>query len=137
MYSVRTVTPEIHFPGYCPSPIPEYVESQKRSYREPPIHAFDRDYVREHLVETKPWFPVPDEPDFMLIALELDHNSTLYDIKSLLYAFRPIVGLKLEKELFEGYAVAKYGVYDLAWLGITPFARELTKWHTYEMYYQE
>lgn len=137
MYSVRTVTPEIHFPGYCPSPIPEYVESQKRSYREPPIHAFDRDYVREHLVETKPWFPVPDEPDFMLITFELDHNSTLYDIQSLLYAFRPIVGLKLEKELFEGYAVAKYGVYDLAWLGITPFARELTKWHTYETYYQE
>jgi Na+/proline symporter len=47
------------------------------------------------------------------------------------------VGLKLEKELFEGYAVASYSLYALAWLGITPFARELTKRHTYETYYQE
>ena len=34
----------------------------------------------------------------MLITFELDRNSTLYDFKLLLYAFRPIVGLKLEKE---------------------------------------
>src|SRR5689334_1793632 len=40
MYSVRTVTPEIHFPGYCPSPIPAYVTSLRKSYSEPPIFAF-------------------------------------------------------------------------------------------------
>ena len=108
MYSVHTVTPEIHFPGYCPSPIPEYVESQKRSYREPPLHAFDRDYVREHLVETKPWFPVPDEPDFMLITFELDRNSTLYDFKSLLYAFRPMWA----SEHYHAYIIA-----NVAWGG--------------------
>ena len=89
MYSVHTVTPEIHFPGYCPSPIPEYVESQKRSYREPPLHAFDRDYVREHLVETKPWFPVPDEPD--LCVHHLSMNVFAIVGRRIVPAFRTIV----------------------------------------------
>jgi hypothetical protein len=114
MYSVRTVTPEIHFPGYCPSPIPEYVMSQKRFYREPPIMVFDRDYVQERLVTTKPWFPVPDEPEYMLLAYELTDGYTVYDVMTLFVAFRPIAGLKLEKELLEGYAVAKHSVYALA-----------------------
>ena len=54
MYSVRTVMPEIHFPGYCPSPIPEYVMSQKKFYREPPLTTFDREFVKERLVDVKP-----------------------------------------------------------------------------------
>lgn len=137
MYSVRTVTPDIHFPGFCPSPIPEYVDSLKKQYREPPLFITDKNYVQQRLVETKPWFPIPDEPDYMLIAYELTDNTTMYDIRAIFYAFRPIAGLKLEKQLAEGYAVPKLGVYPLAWLGITPFARELTKWHTYETYYQE
>jgi hypothetical protein len=134
---VRTVTPDIHFPGFCPSPIPEYVDSLKKQYREPPLFITDKNYVQQRLVETKPWFPIPDEPDYMLIAYELTDNTTMYDIRAIFYAFRPIAGLKLEKQLAEGYAVPKLGVYPLAWLGITPFARELTKWHTYETYYQE
>jgi hypothetical protein len=136
MNSVRTVTPDIHFPGFCPSPIPQYVQSLKKFYREPPLIILKRDYVQERLVETKPWFPVPDEPEYMLISYGLNDNSTLYDIKSIFYSFRPIAGLKLEKKLMEGYAVLKDSMYELAWLGITPFARELTKWHTYEKYYQ-
>jgi len=135
MYSVRTVTPEIHFPGYCPSPIPEYVLSRKKFYREPPIHIFDHEYVQQRLVAVKPWYPLPDEPACMLIAFELTDGHTLYDIRTIYHAFRPIVGLKLEKEIIEGYAVAKHSVYDLAWPGITPFARELTHLHTYEQYY--
>jgi hypothetical protein len=137
MYSVRTVMPQIHFPGYCPSPIPEYVMSQKKFYREPPITTFDREYVQERLVAVKPWFPIPDEPEYMVITYELTDGSTLYDLRTLYFSFRPIVGLKLEKELAEGYAVAKHSVYSLAWLGITPFARELTRLHTYEKYYLE
>ena len=137
MYSVRTVMPEIHFPGYCPSPIPEYVMSQKKFYREPPITTFDREFVKERLVDVKPWYPLPDEPEFMLVTYELTEGYPLYDLRTIFFAFRPIVGLKLEKELAEGYAVAKQSVYALAWLGITPFARELTRWHTYETYYQE
>jgi hypothetical protein len=137
MYSVRTVTPEIHFPGYCPSPIPEYVQSQKKFYREPPIHTFDREFVQERLVAVKPWYPLSDEPESVLISFELTDEHTLYDLRTVYYAFRPIIGLKLEKELAEGYAVTKHSVYDLAWLGITPFARELTRLHTYEKYYLE
>jgi hypothetical protein len=137
MYSVRTVTPEIHFPGYCPSPIPEYVLSKKKFYREPPIPTFDHEFVQERLVAVKPWYPLSDEPESMLVTFELTDGYTLYDLRTVYYAFRPIVGLKLEKELAEGYAVAKHSVYDLAWLGITPFARELTRLHTYEKYYLE
>jgi hypothetical protein len=135
MWSVRTVTPEIHFPGYCPSPIPEYVTSIKKSYSEPFLHPIDREYVEQHLVMTKPWCPVPDEPRYMLIAYELQNNERVYDISTALYAFRPLLGLKQEKLLSEGYAIQKLSLYDLAWLGITPFARELTRWHTYETYY--
>jgi hypothetical protein len=139
MYSVRTVMPEIHFPGYCPSPIPEYVLSQKKFYREPPVPTFDREFVQERLVAVKPWYPLSDEdePESMLVTFELTDGYTLYDLMTIHYAFRPIVGLKLEKELAEGYAVAKHSIYALAWLGITPFARELTRLHTYEKYYLE
>ena len=137
MYSVRTVMPGIHFPGYCPSPIPEYVMSQKKFYSDPPITTLDREYVQKRLVEVKPWFPVSDEPDYMLVTYELTDGYPLYDLKTIYYAFRPIVGLKLEKQLVEGYAVMEYGVYKLAWLGVTPFARELTKRYTYQTYYQE
>jgi hypothetical protein len=73
----------------------------------------------------------------VLISFELTDEHTLYDLRTVYYAFRPIIGLKLEKELAEGYAVTKHSVYDLAWLGITPFARELTRLHTYEKYYLE
>ncbi len=135
MYSVRTVMPEIHFPGCCPSPIPEYVMSQKKFYREPPIATFDRKFVQERLVAVKPWYPLPDEPESMLVTFELTDGYPLYDLRAIYYAFRPIVGLKLEKKLAEGYAVVKHSVYALAWLGITPFARELTRLHTYETYY--
>ena len=72
----------------------------------------------------------------MLVTYELTEGYPLYDLRTIFFAFRPIVGLKLEKELAEGYAVVKHSVYALAWLGVTPFARELTKWHTYEKYYQ-
>lgn len=137
MTSVRTVTPEIHFPGYCPSPIPEYVTSLKKQYSEPTVFTYKHEYVRKRLVETKPWYPVPDEPKYMLIAFELTDGHSLYEISTLLYTFRPLVGLKLEKKLAEGYAIPKQSVYALTWLGITPFARELTRWHTYETYYQE
>jgi hypothetical protein len=137
MYSVRTITPEIHFPGYCPSPIPEYVLSRKKPYREPPIYTFDHAFIQERLVAVKPWYPLPDELASLLVTFELIDGSTLYDLRAVYYAFRPIVGLKLEKELAEGYAIAKRSVYDLAWLCITPFARELTRLHTYEKYYLE
>ena len=111
--------------------------SQKKFYREPPITTFDREFVKERLVEVKPWYPLPDEPEFMLVTYELTEGYPLYDLRTIFFAFRPIVGLKLEKELAEGYDVVKHSVYALAWLGITPFARELTRWHTYETYYQE
>jgi hypothetical protein len=73
----------------------------------------------------------------MLVTFELTNGYTLYDLMTIYYAFRPIVGLKLEKELAKGYAVVRQSVYDLAWLGITPFARELTRLHTSEKYYLE
>jgi hypothetical protein len=75
MYSVHTVMPEIHFPGYCPSSIPEYVMSQKKFYREPPITTFDREFVKECLVDVKPWYPLPDEPEFMLVIYELTEDT--------------------------------------------------------------
>ena len=137
MYSVRTVMPEIHFPGFCPSPIPEYVMSQRKFYSDPPFTTFDREFVKERLVEIKPWYPLSDEPDSMLVTYELTDGYTLYDLRTLYVAFRPIVGLKLEKQIAEGFAVVQHSVYALAWLGVTPFARELTKWHTYETYYHE
>ena len=102
MTSVRTVTPDIHFPGYCPSPIPEYVTSLKKQYSEPTVFTYKHEYVQKRLVETKPGILSLTSRSTCLLPLSLTDNSTLYDIKSLLYAFRPIVGLKLEKELFRG-----------------------------------
>lgn len=71
MYSVRTVTPGIHFPGYCPSPIPPYVTSLRKSYSEPPIFAFDSDYVREHLVD------IQQSRQSISYFMGLAHPSTL------------------------------------------------------------
>jgi hypothetical protein len=135
MYSVRTVTLEIHFPGYCPSPIPEYVTSLRKDYSDPFMLTFDREYVEERLVAEKPWCPVPDEPRYMLLVYELQDDGRLYAILPAYRAFRPLIGLDQEKRLRDGHAIDKRSLYALAWQGITPFARELTRWHTQEMYY--
>lgn len=135
MYSVRTVTPEIHFPGYCPSPLPEYVTSLRKDYSEPFMLTYSREYVEERLVAVKPWCPVPDEPGYMLLAYELQEERRLYAILTAYQAFRPLIGLSQEKRLRDGYAIEKHSLSALAWQGITPFARELTRWHTRETHY--
>ena len=124
---MHTVTPDIHFSGYYPSPILEYVLPQKKCYGELPIPPFDRECVQERFVAVKPWYPLSDQPESMLIAFELNDEHSLYNIRAILYAFHPVSGLNLEKRLVEGYAVTKQSIYSLAWLGITPFARELTR----------
>jgi hypothetical protein len=126
MYSVRTITPEIHFPGYCPSPIPAYVSSLRKYYSEPPMFAYSGESVAERLVEVRPWCPIPDEPSFTLITYSLNNDTTLYNIASVCAAFYPLMSLRQEKSLRDGIAILERDMYALAWQGITPFAREMT-----------
>jgi hypothetical protein len=135
MSSIRVVTPEIHFPGYCPSPIPPYVMSLRKSYSEPSIYAFPADMVAEYLVDVRPWCPIPDEPNDTITVLHLKEDHKLYSLASVCEAFQPLISLKQIKGLKEGIAIQELGLYALAWQGITPFARRLTRLHTQETYY--
>ncbi len=137
IYSVRTVTPEIHFPGYCPSFLPTYAIPLKKSYHEPSIVTFDSAFVHEHLHHVQPFCLVPEEPDYTLPTYYLDNNTKLYNLASACSAFQPLIGPKEAKAIEKGMAIRDYSLYALAWQGITPFARELTKWHTQETYYLE
>jgi len=135
MYSIRTVTPEIHFPGYCPSPIPPYVTSLRKSYSEPSIVAFPSDFVEERLVDVRPWYPVPDEPTYVITTFDLNDDTKLYGLASVCEAFQPLIGLNQIKSLKRGIAIKEDDLYALAWQGITPFAREMTRWYTQKTYY--
>jgi hypothetical protein len=135
MYSIRTVTPEIHFPGYCPSPIPAYVTSLRKSYSEPHILAFPRSFVEEHLVDVRPWCPIPDEPGCMITTFYMDNDTKLYGLISVCDAFHPLLGPNQIRTLKRGIAIRDEDLYALAWQGITPYAREMTRWHTRKTYY--
>ena len=135
MYSILTVTPEIYFPGYCPSPIPAYVTSIRKNYSDPYLIALSHDSVEKMTVAIRPWFPVPDEPDYMLVTYITQNRGRLYNLPSILEGFHPLIGLNEAKSLKRGIAVNEDGMYALAWQGITPFARELVRWHTQEEYY--
>ena len=137
MYSVRTITPEIHFAGYCPSPIPEYVTSLRKRYTDPRFLVIEPDLVEKWSVAVRPWCPIPDEPEYLLLTYLEEDGSRMYNLLSVLEGFHPILNLKQAKELKGGQAVDKRGLYALAWLGITPFARELTRLHTQQTYYAE
>ncbi len=49
--------------------------SQKKFYRLPPITTLDGEFVKERLVDVKPWYPLPDEPEFMLVTYELTEDT--------------------------------------------------------------